>query len=403
MTKRHSTLPEAALLCAALFLAGPAALHAQAADADAQAAPATHDSRAQPESDSAPKPEPDSASGAKPKPTIQSRVQHVPLHETRRGRTELVFRIRHAERVAEVVLYVRAVDAASVRGQAVRRVARRAEAGYVVSMPAELVRPPAVEYWVTAREASGAERPVFASSERAQRVEVFLDESQRREVDDLARRGGHRSSAFAGAEWVDFGDRPLLPDGEATPDRYYRAEAGYAYHFMSFVDDIRLAVVHVRGAASQVESSDDGPRVKRFDPGIDFGRASVGIRLATGVRLRGALLLGASQDGFESGAGAEVVLGDPEGNHLRAGAERLSTLGLIAGMHMGFMATDAVPMGAGIEVTDFPVGDGHGVRLLYDVGYRFAPASELMLRAGFQGRSSLTGGPSIGLRTRFAF
>ena len=48
---------------------------------------------------------------------------------------------------------------------------------------------------------------------------------------------------------------------------------------------------------------------------------------------------------------------------------------------MGFMASRWVPMAAIIEVSEFPVADGHGVRLLYGVGYRFAPATEVVLRA----------------------
>jgi hypothetical protein len=60
-------------------------------------------------------------------------------------------------------------------------------------------------------------------------------------------------------------------------------------------------------------------------------------------------------------------------------------------------------MGAALELTTFPLGQDAGVRLLYDVAYVYAPGSSVALRAGFQGRTSVTGGPSAGLMVRHAF
>jgi hypothetical protein len=47
-------------------------------------------------------------------------------------------------------------------------------------------------------------------------------------------------------------------------------------------------------------------------------------------------------------------------------------------------------MGAAIEVTMFPTSGDPGVRLLYDAGYRFDATTEVVLRAGNQGRSSVS-------------
>ena len=72
-------------------------------------------------------------------------------------------------------------------------------------------------------------------------------------------------------------------------------------------------------------------------------------------------------------------------------------------MRLGFAVTPELPMGAGIELTSFPLGEDAGVRLLYDVGYAYAAGSEIVLRGGFQGRTSVTGGVSAGLAVRHAF
>ena len=60
-------------------------------------------------------------------------------------------------------------------------------------------------------------------------------------------------------------------------------------------------------------------------------------------------------------------------------------------------------MGAAIEISSFPTGDDAGVRLLYDVGYRFGPVTQLGLRAGYQGRTSVTGGPALGATFDYGF
>jgi hypothetical protein len=114
-------------------------------------------------------------------------------------------------------------------------------------------------------------------------------------------------------------------------------------------------------------------------------------------------LLGASQSGFEYGGGGELVLGDPEGASFGLGVEGITTLGATGHMRLGFALTERLPMGAALELTSFPLGDDAGVRLLYDVGYAYSPGSSIVLRAGFQGRTSVTGGVSAGLALRHAF
>jgi hypothetical protein len=98
-----------------------------------------------------------------------------------------------------------------------------------------------------------------------------------------------------------------------------------------------------------------------------------------------------------------MVLGDPDAASFTLGAEAITTLGATGMMRLGFAVTPALPMGASLELTSFPLGEDAGVRLLYDVGYAYAPGSALVLRGGFQGRSSVTGGVSAALTVRHAF
>lgn len=98
-----------------------------------------------------------------------------------------------------------------------------------------------------------------------------------------------------------------------------------------------------------------------------------------------------------------LVLGDPRDMHLDLGAEAIRTVGATAHLRLGFSAAPQIPMGATIEVSTFPIGDDPGVRLLYDVGYRFGPVTELRLRGGYQGRTSVSGGAALALEIRYGF
>jgi hypothetical protein len=43
------------------------------------------------------------------------------------------------------------------------------------------------------------------------------------------------------------------------------------------------------------------------------------------------------------------------------------------------------------------------VRLLFDVGFQITPAALVRLEGGYRGRTSLAGGPSLGLTVRYGF
>lgn len=332
--------------------------------------------------------------------------RHVPLNETDAGPLRLRFEVREPDRAGRVVVRWKSAPASDRVGEAI---AYRAQEGYVADLPAQATEPPGFSYWVVARDAEGEEEPVFASAAEPHHVRVFHDDETRGELDRLRERGLHRSSLLLSGDWVDFGDRQLAAGAAVEHDRYYRLEAGYRYSFLRRIEDIQLSVVHVRGQAARLAPALPTPGlppttvVEAVDPGIDYGRAAVTILAADGVRLRGAALLGASQEGFEAGGGAALVFGNPLRTHVELSSEALSTLGFTSSLRMGFLAVERVPMGATVEVSNFPLGEDTGVRLLYDVGYELLPGTVAIVRGGYQSRTSVTGGAALGAAVRYGF
>jgi hypothetical protein len=336
---------------------------------------------------------------AQDKPT-QAIITHVPLNEALIEHAVLAFEVRDAQLAGTIIVHV------VRKGQSEREPieALRGGQGYEATIPAQLVQPPGFAYFVTERMADGTERPVFADRQGPHPVRVTRPREQEDELARLAARKGQRSTATVALDVVDFGDRQLGSAGEVH-DRYYRIEAGYAYSFLTRIETVQLSLVRVRGEGavwSQGELATP-PIVEETSPGIDYGRAEVTLLAHDELRLRAALLLGASQRGFEYGGGGSVTLGDVRDMNLELGIERITTLGTTGYLRMGFAALPRVPMGAAIEISSFPTGDDSGVRLLYDVGYRFGPITQLTLRAGYQGRTSVTGGPAVGATFDYGF
>jgi hypothetical protein len=338
----------------------------------------------------------DNAQSAPAEPAL---ITHVPLNEVLEGEVKLEFAVRSPDRAGAIVVRVTPLTG---RPTAFEVLAHRALQGYEARLIASKIAPPGFSYYVVERMPDGSERPVFADKNTPHHVHVVRPSAVEAERERLAARGGQRSTLLLSGELVDFGDRRLTTGGAMTHDRYYRLEAGYAYSFLTTVEEVRLSLVRVRGEGGQYSDAPK-PNSMRTEPGIDYGRAMVTVLALDEFRLRGAVLLGASQRGFEYGGGASIVVGNPRATNLDAGVEAMTTLGATAHLRLGFLATPRIPMGASIEITNFPLGDDAGVRLLYDIGYRFGPVTTLMLRSGYQGRTSVSGGPSALLSFEYGF
>jgi hypothetical protein len=342
--------------------------------------------------------EPEASAAQAPEPAGAT-IRHLPLNEIEEGDVRLRFEVESPDRAGAIVVVVLPEGAR----QPFQVFAKRTFRGYEARLGAAQIPPPGFTYYVVERMPDGRERPVFASKTAPHRVHVLRAAARQAELDRLSLRAGQRSVVLASGELVDFGDRRLASGAALSHDRYYRLETGYTYSFLSTVEDVRLSLVRVRGEAADYATTTRAPTITPTEPGIDYGRAMITLLASDVVRLRAAVLLGASQLGFEYGGGGSLVLGDPRATNLEAGFEAMTTLGATARLRLGFLATPRVPMGASVEVTNFPVGADAGVRLLYDVAYRFGAVTTLALRAGYQGRTSVSGGPAVALAYEYGF
>jgi len=182
-------------------------------------------------------------------------------------------------------------------------------------------------------------------------------------------------------------------------ESYCRLEASYAYAFFALVDEIRFSLGRMRGNVVRL----DRPLDEDDERGLDYGTAEITWRVLELLRFRTSILFGFSQEGFEIGGAADVVIGRPEGTSLTFGGEGVTTLGGTGRVRLGWRTVPRMPMGATIEVTTFPADGNAGVRLLYDVAYELYPGAHIRAEVGCRGWNSTTGGPSLGGELVLAF
>jgi hypothetical protein len=322
-------------------------------------------------------------------------IAHLPVSSAPLERVQLHFDVRGDDLAGEIVVYFRALGQAGP----VRSVrARRADTGFMAMIPSQAITSDALEYWVVERSPRGEEHVLFASASRPQPLYVYVDSAGAREQRLLRMAEGRRSRVTGRFEWVDMGayqaNNPQISDAH---DHYYHLEGVYAYRFFRGVEELEFALGRLDG---RVLDRDDFDRER---VALEYGRTAITFAFGEWFRLRPGVLLGISTTGFEAGFDLATLFGDRDGTEFELSGGFVSDLGARVKTRLGWCTVPRLPMGASIEVTNFPSNDQYGVRLLFDVGYRMANGFSLRVSAGYRGRTSLAGGPAIGLEWGYAF
>jgi hypothetical protein len=322
-------------------------------------------------------------------------IAHTPLSAAPLDHVELSFDVRGHDLAGEIVVYFRTPGSAG----AVRSVrAKRNDQGFVATIPSEAITSDAIEYWVVERSLSGEERVVFASSADPQPVFVYTDSAGAREARLLRMAEGRRSRISGKFEWVDMGGYKVQdPKVGDAHDHYYHLEGQYAYRFFRGVEELEFALGRLDGKVL------DRDRLERRRVALEYGRTAITFAFGDWFRLRPGVLLGISTQGFEAGFDVAALFGDRDGTEFELSGGYVTHLGGRVKTRLGWCTVPRLPMGASIEVTSFPTNDQFGVRLLFDIGYRAKNGFLVRFLAGYRGRTSLAGGPSLGLEAGYAF
>jgi hypothetical protein len=306
------------------------------------------------------------------------------------------------------------------------------ETRFVAPIPAALVQPPAVQYFIASVDQSGVQREHFASAQQPFTMLVHGETEAMHEAELLDRHGGHRSR-FLSTSDVTFYGRSRAPgsttadlrsDADATDslsDWFWTTTLEYTYRPLQWIYAFRFGVSVMRGSIPEVNGAVLDPT--SATPGMNSGYGELDFELHRNFSLATRINLGATEDGFAAGGGALVRIGPRHATHLQLGFDWMTRIAGRYFLSLAWTTIPRVPMSFTIEATQRPsaeyarvVTDTNGntytetveaelgTRLMLDVGWEITDQLTLGLKGGYATRSrSLSSGFVGGLDAAFEF
>lgn len=341
----------------------------------------------------------------------QPGLLHTPVSTATAGQAlELGADFSHPELLRQAVLLYR-----SGAGGYQEVPFRRGAAAYRASVPAAAVMAGRLEYLIELELPGGQRIAGFASREAPFSVQVQLARDDAQEQAALLRVAGRRSLTRVSGEWVTFGrsdasasrssgvdpatgQQQAPAASAARADDYFRLEASYAYRPLRLVNEFGVRLGLVRGSSPR----EPGDR-STAEVGLNYAAPWLRLRLSDVAHATAHLVTGVTEVDFSLGGGLQLTLGDPQGASLHAGFEHIEGFGSRFFTRLDILASESVRVSPIIEATNMPNARQYGVRLLTEVGWQATPELGLALLGGYQSRSAVGGGVSLGATASLGF
>ena len=350
-------------------------------------------------------------------PLADAPLAVAPLRAAVPGRPiELAFAIRDPDQVARAWLYVRASGQAGFRRI---ELAADGDAYLRGTIAAEQAVGPAVQWYVEAAAGEAPPVPVLGSQTEPRTIAV-----EREAVEPPVQQG--RSHIDAHVDYVDF-------DGKLGSgfDQYYQAEIDFTYRFLEPVHAVRIGFGTLSGVGGPKDVIDADPmdacrdgagayQCKRVTFSYVYTELEHRLRPNVAVMVRpqaglvtsdvmaagsGGRCKTSSIDGCEFltgfGGRLRLRLGDEAGTNLVIGAAFTRAVGTLLEAAYHWRPTPVVPVQLSVQVTDQPVPEDFGVRLIADVGWRRLPWFYPSARLSYQARDIDHAGVSGGFAMNF--
>ena len=283
----------------------------------------------------------------------------------------------------------------------------------------ELVQEPALEWYVEVAKSGAEAAPMIGSQWAPNVIEVEPL------VGDPPPQPG-RSHVDLHVDYVDWQGK--LNKGY---DEYYQAEADFMYRFLDPVYAVRLGFGTLSGIGGPKDVIDNDPTGRCMDSAgnyrctrvtFTYVYAEMEYRLLPNVAVMirpQAGMLTADEMPSEStsrcdngdtqgcrfltgfGARARLRLGEESGTNLVLGAGFTKGVGTLLEAAYHWLPAEVVPVQITVQVTDQPVVEDFGVRLIGDVGYRRLSWFYPSVRVSYQARDIRHTGVSGGLAMNF--
>lgn len=332
---------------------------------------------------------------------------------------QLAFLVRMPSAVGQAWLFVRPPGEPGFKRL---DLVRDGDAYLRATVDAAMIRSPRLEWYVeiASRGTDRSVSPALGSQEDP--IVTAIDS-----VVTEAPIEANRSHIDAHVDYVDF-------DGKLTKgfDQYYQAEIDFMYRFLDPIHAVRLGFGTMSGTGGPKDVIDEDATDSCLDASGEYRCRKVTFsyvytefeyriqpNIAVMLRPQAGLLTSDSMMGAENnrcanamdvegcgfhtrfGGRARLRFGSETGTNLIIGAGFTKGVGTLLEAAYNWLPSPAVPVQLSVQVTDMPVPENFGVRLIGDIGWRKVSWFYPSLRLSYQARDIDHAGFSGGLAMNF--
>lgn len=254
------------------------------------------------------------------------------------------------------------------------------------TLPAGTAEEPAIEYYVEAVDPEGATLAAEGSASRPRFIDI--QRPPRDERIELA----HRSRVRISDEYVDF-------NRFKGNDVYNLFEADFLYRVNTALYAVRVGFGNYRGTGTPKDLLDSGEPGQLV--GFTYGFSELELRLhpSLAVLLKGSA--GVTRDGLKGGFDLGLRIGSETGTSLLIRGATIANIGQRVSLALAWDAVKGWPMSGEVVVTNEPIGEDLGVRLIYTLGRSVTPWLDVSGRVSYQLRDINHSGLGLGVGTTF--
>lgn len=271
---------------------------------------------------------------------------------------------------------------------------------YRVQLPSKLVsKTTSFQYFIEVIDTKGKRHAGYQSEDAPEPVQVYDPPGS-----NFSKRD--RSQAYTFFEYVDFFTRAF------GRDRYFKLEADYRYLLpIPVLYSVRMGFGIFEGQGNNVNLMDRDPTIGVIPKAYTYGYLEGEFRFHKYFALMLRALLGAVRqntvEGLVQSPGAifglegRARIGQEIGTNLVLGFTGTTGVGIEGVVVLTIREVKKFPMSASVIVTNLPLGQDLGVRLVYQIGWRPIKWFSIDLRVGWNIRNINHSGPTLGLGTAF--
>jgi hypothetical protein len=300
------------------------------------------------------------------------------------GQIPLVFVLEQPDQIASAYLHYR------VRGNRTYRsvlLVREHDIYLRGAVPPDVVTTAGVDYFVEASTPQG--RSGLALGTPLEPVSVTVTKPTL--IDKFASAPG-RSSVKLAIDYLDFATYDTR-DGVRT-DRMMTANVDFTYRLDSHIESLGVGYGVYAGEGGREDMVwTDVMMIPKS--GFHYGYADIEVGGdAEGVHVSGggALIAGVGRDGFGMGGEGRIRVGDRDATNLAIIARTVSEVGFVSDIKFTAKPAQSFLVGISVGATDQPNKGDVGVKLGSELEVIAIRNMSLILRASWQGRSTMHGG-----------